>query len=87
MINEKRQELKKKFDHYYEVISSILNQNVKKEEAQDIPEFIAYEVIDLIEWVADYELQPYVAKKLIREYSMDKEAQEYIKKYFSLWKI
>jgi len=87
MTNQEKHELKKKFDHYYEVISSILIQNINKENAQNIWEYIAYEAIDLIEWVVDYKMQPYVAKKLIKEFNMDKEAQDCIKKYFSLWRI
>ena len=59
--------------------------NGDKEDAKDIAEFMAYEVIDLIEIKSpNAEVAKSVASEVITNYQLSKEATDIVRKYFNL---
>lgn len=65
-------------------VKSVLDFQVCHNEAQDVPEYIASELIDIIEWMSPYpELSPMIAKKFLEVNDYSGISKE-IKKYFNL---
>lgn len=66
------------------VVDQVL-QNSKKNEAEDNPEFIASEIIDLTEWLAsEIEMQKPIAKLVLEAHPWPNGVSVLIKRHFSL---
>ena len=72
------------------IVDSVISMtcyNADREDARDIPEFIAYEIIDLIEIKTQYDLQKDIASivlhKMPAEY-IPSGTSNYIKRHFNL---
>jgi len=67
-------------------VISLVDYNASQLEAKDIPEFISFEVIDLVEIMVDLPLQRYVAKNIIESDYLDVESKGIVRKYFDIWR-
>jgi hypothetical protein len=71
-----------------ELVASVIGlaeDAAKRREARDCPEFMAYEIIDLVEWRCDLSLQRFVASGVIDEMKLPIGTKNYVQKHFDLW--
>jgi len=69
------------------LIIELVKMRAEKSEAQNVPDFYSYEIIDLVENVVkDHEDQRPVAKKILDEMDcLDLAAKKEIRKYFEIY--
>ncbi|MBI2448865.1 hypothetical protein HYV49_01065 [Candidatus Pacearchaeota archaeon] len=57
--------------------------NAKKDDALDIPEYVAYEIISLTEYMNDSEETSYIiANEILKLYSFPSFTCDFVRKYF-----
>jgi hypothetical protein len=68
-----------------DVVISQVKEQAKKNDAMDIPEFIASEIIDLVEWCTpEAEMQVAVAKAVLDQGDWPQGTDIPVKRHFSL---
>lgn len=67
-------------------VRDVFDYQIAQQDAKDIPESCAIEIIDLVEWMAPDKLQRTVAKKIIEQWSdLPQGTKRIIADHFNLW--
>ena len=63
-----------------------LKDSIRRKEAEGCPEFIAYELIDLVEWTSEPRFNKSVAKYIVNKTNvLDSTSRGIVRKYFEIY--